>query len=119
MTSGAMRAAVAGAHGFGFADVARPQPGPSQLLVRVRAAALNRADLGSLAGEPRVLGMECAGEVVEVGLDAIGFRAGDRVMCSGAAGFAEYAVVEWGRAMHLPQGGMGWEQGACVRGTRC
>jgi NADPH2:quinone reductase len=109
-----MRAAVAGAHGFGFADVARPQPGPSQLLVRVRAAALNRADLATLAGEPRVLGMECAGEVVEVGLDAIGFRAGDRVMCSGAAGFAEYAVVDWGRAMHLPQGGMGWEQAACL-----
>lgn len=114
MTSGAMKAAVAGAHGFGFADAAIPRPGPSQLLVRVRAAALNRADLGTLAGEPRVLGMECAGEVVEVGPDAIGFRAGDRVMCSGAAGFAEYAVADWGRAMHLPQGAMSWEQAASL-----
>ncbi|MFL6676680.1 MAG: zinc-binding alcohol dehydrogenase family protein [Massilia sp.] len=109
-----MKAALAGANGFGYADVARPQPGPSQLLVRVRAAALNRADLGTLSGEPRVLGMECAGEVVETGAEASGFRAGDRVMCSGAAGFAEYAVVDWGRAMHLPVGDMSWEQAACL-----
>jgi NADPH2:quinone reductase len=109
-----MKAAMAGANGFGFADVARPQPGPAQLLVRVRAAALNRADLATLAGEPRVLGMECAGEVVEAGVDAVGFRVGDRVMCSGAAGFAEYAVADWGRAMHVPTDSMTYEQAAAL-----
>jgi NADPH2:quinone reductase len=80
--------------------------------VRVRAAALNRADLATLAGERRVLGMECAGDVVEIGAEVNGFRVGDRVMCSGAAGFAEYAVADWGRAMHLPSDSMSYEQAA-------
>ncbi|MGH8420025.1 MAG: quinone oxidoreductase family protein [Pseudomonas sp.] len=110
MTS--MKAAVSGPAGFEFAVVARPRPGPAQILVRVRAAALNRADLGALAGEARVLGMECAGEVVETGADVTRFRVGDRVMCSGAAGFAEYAVADWGRAMHLPMDDMTYEQAA-------
>jgi NADPH2:quinone reductase len=107
-----MKAAIAGTGGFEFADVACPQPGPAQILVRVRAAALNRADLATLTGEARVLGMECAGDVVSVGTEVTGFKAGDRVMCSGAAGFAEYAVADWGRAMHLPADGMTYEQGA-------
>jgi NADPH2:quinone reductase len=110
MTS--MKAAISGPAGFEFAYVARPRPGPAQILVRVRAAALNRADLGALAGEARVLGMECAGEVVETGAEVTRFRVGDRVMCSGAAGFAEYAVADWGRAMHLPMEGMAYEQAA-------
>jgi NADPH2:quinone reductase len=110
MTS--MKAAVSGPAGFEFADVARPRPGPAQILVRVRAAALNRADLSALAGEARVLGMECAGEVVETGAEVTRFRVGDRVMCSGAAGFAEFAVADWGRAMHLPMDGMTYEQAA-------
>jgi NADPH2:quinone reductase len=107
-----MTAAVSGAGGFEFAEVARPQPGPAQILVRVRAAALNRADLGTLTGEARVLGMECAGDVVEIGAEVTGFQVGDRVMCSGAAGFAEYAVVDWGRAMHLPMDSMTYEHAA-------
>jgi NADPH2:quinone reductase len=109
-----MKAAVSTADGFGFGEVARPQPGRSQLLVRVRAAALNRADLGTLGGERRVLGMECAGEVVATGAEVPGFRAGDRVMCSGAGAFAEYAVVDWGRAMHLPVDSMTYEQAAAL-----
>jgi NADPH2:quinone reductase len=112
MTS--MRAAVSGPTGFVFADVARPTPGPAQILVRVRAAALNRADLATLMGEARVLGMECAGDVVAVGAEVTAFQAGDKVMCSGAAGFAEYAVADWGRAMHLPAAGMTFEQAACL-----
>ena len=109
-----MKAALSSANGFEFAEVARPQAGPSQLLVRVRAAALNRADLGTLGGARRVLGMECAGEVVAVGAEVMGFRPGDRVMCSGAAAFAEYALVDWGRAMHLPTASMTYQQGACL-----
>jgi NADPH2:quinone reductase len=111
---GRMKAAVSTPDGFGFAEVARPQPGPSQLLVRVRAAALNRADLGTLGGERRVLGMECAGEVVETGAEVPHFRAGDRVMCSGAGTFAEYALVDWGRAMHVPADAMTYEQAAAL-----
>jgi NADPH2:quinone reductase len=109
-----MKAALSSPDGFQFADVARPQPAASQLLVRIRAAALNRADLGTLGGDRRVLGMECAGEVVETGAGVTGFRAGDRVMCSGAAAFAEYAVTDWGRAMRLPVETMSFEQAACL-----
>lgn len=100
--------------GFAFADVARPQPGPQQLLVRVMAAALNRADLAMLGGEHRVLGMEWAGEVVAVGADVTAFKVGERVMCSGQGAFAEYALTDWGRAMHVPSDAMSWEQAACL-----
>jgi NADPH2:quinone reductase len=109
-----LKAAVAGPGGFEFAEVARPRPGPSQLLVRVRAAALNRADLATLDGPWRILGMECAGEVVEIGAQVCGFREGDRVMCSGASGFAEYALADWGRAMHLPAPATTYEQAAAL-----
>ena len=109
-----MHAAVSGPGGFTFADVACPRPGPAQILVRVRAAALNRADLATLEDDARVLGMECAGDVVSVGAEVSAFRPGDRVMCSGAAGFAEYAVADWGRAMHLPLGSMSYEQAAAL-----
>lgn len=109
-----MNAAVSGPDGFEFAKVARPQPTPEQILVRVRAAALNRADLGGLVGERRPIGMEWAGEVVAIGTAVTRFQVGDRVMCSGQGGFAEYAVTDWGRAMHLPIEGMANEQAACL-----
>lgn len=112
-----MKAACSCADGFEFVDLARPQPGPEQLLVRVMAAALNRADLGILGtvdGERRAFGMEWAGEVVEVGIGVSGFKAGDRVMCSGQGGFAQYAVTDWGRALHLPKETMTYEQAACL-----
>ncbi len=109
-----MRAAVSVADGFAFLDVARPKPGPQQLLVRVMAAALNRADLGMLGGEERVLGMEWAGDVTETGCDVTAFKVGDRVMCSGQGAFAQYAVTDWGRAMHVPADSMTYEQAACL-----
>jgi NADPH2:quinone reductase len=48
--------------------------------------------------------MEWAGEVVETGADARGFKAGDRVMCSGLGGYAEYAVADAGRTLPMPSG---------------
>ena len=58
--------------------------------------------------------MEWAGEVVEVGAEAKGgFKPGDRVMCSGAGGYAEYAVGDWGRAVPIPDG-MSFEQAATL-----
>ena len=70
-----MRAAIRDDHGLAFVERARPSPGSDDVLVRVRAVALNRADLGVLAGHMHgsvggagtILGMEWAGEAVEVG----------------------------------------------------
>ena len=87
-----------------------PEPGPRQLLVRMRAAGLNRGEflLGhGLHGKPgtwKAIGGEGAGEVVKVGTDVTGFRLGDRVMgrCTGA--FSEYALMEAAEAMTVPPG---------------
>jgi NADPH2:quinone reductase len=58
-----------------------------------------------------VLGLEWAGDVVQAGAAVSGFAPGDRVMGSGASAFAEYAVSDHGRIMHMPAG-MTFEQAA-------
>jgi NADPH:quinone reductase-like Zn-dependent oxidoreductase len=75
----------------------------------VRAAGLNRADLNAARGAGghgavgATLGLDWAGEVVETGSEVLGgFKPGDRVMCAGAGGYAEYAVADWGRVCPIP-----------------
>jgi NADPH2:quinone reductase len=105
-----MKAYVYGAEGPTLTDVAKPAPQGAQVLVRVRACGLNRADLGMTKGHVHgarggvgtVLGMEWAGEVTELGPDARGVKVGDRVMGSGAAAFAEYTLADHGRLFHAP-----------------
>jgi NADPH2:quinone reductase len=107
-----MKAFVYGTDGAAITDVAKPSPTGTQVLIRVRACGLNRADLGmtkghvhgSAGGAGTVLGMEWAGEVAEVGPDTSGVRIGDRVMGSGAAAFAEYTLADHGRLFHIPAG---------------
>ena len=104
-----MKAAVVTSTGFEIAEAKQPVPGPEQVLVRVRACALNRADLGVISGHMHgntggpgtIAGMEFAGEVVEVGAAVKGINIGDRVACSGSAGYAEYAVTDYGRVMPI------------------
>src|SRR5271170_5378113 len=118
-----MKAAVVKeAGGVEIRDVPQPKPKPNELLVRVRAAGLNRADLGVAAGKAHgalggagtIVGLEWAGEVAEIGSEVKGFKPGDRVMCSGGAGYAEYAVCDWGRAATIPANNMGFEQAATL-----
>lgn len=117
-----MRAMVVGEAGLELRDVAAPRPGPGEVLVRVRAAGLNRAELamaaghahGALGGAGSVIGLEWAGEVAGVGAGVPEVREGDRVMCSGNGGYAEYAVTDWGRVSRLPDANMGWEQAATL-----
>ena len=105
-----MKAYVYGANGAEITDVAKPIPKAVQVLVRVRACGLNRADLGmtkghvhgSAGGAGTVLGMEWAGEIAEVGPDAKGVKVGDKVMGSGAAAFAEYTLADHGRLFRVP-----------------
>ena len=102
-----------------LADVSDPQPGPEDLLVRVRAAGLNRADLLQRAGgypQPgraqavEVPGLEFAGEVVGVGERVEGFATGDRVMgLLAGGGYAELVVTHHRLAMKVPEN-LGWAE---------
>ena len=105
-----MKAYAYGANGAEITDVAKPAPKGTQVLVRVRACGLNRADLGmtkghvhgSAGGVGTVLGMEWAGEVAELGPEAKGVKIGDKVMGSGTAAFAEYTLADHGRLFRAP-----------------
>jgi NADPH:quinone reductase len=118
-----MKAAVqAGEHGLQIQQVPVPTPGVDEVLVRVRACGLNRADIGMAAGHAHgsqggpgtMLGMEWAGEVVEFGAAVTGFTRGERVMGSGRAAFAEFTVADKGRVMPLPSPNMSFEQAATL-----
>lgn len=104
-----MKAGVATENGLEMRDIAPPRPRPFELLVKVKAAGLNRADLSAARGKGghgatgATVGIDWAGEVVEVGADCQGgFKPGDRVMCAGSGGYAEYAVCDWGRTVRIP-----------------
>ena len=117
-----MKAAVVTSNGVEIRDVPAPAPQASQVLIRVRACGLNRADLGVAAGHAHgavggagtIVGMEFAGEVAEVGAHVTHVKPGDRVMASGAAGYAEYAVADRGRVHLLPSDTMGFEEAATL-----
>lgn len=109
-----MKAAVFGARGLELREVGKPQPKVGQILVRVRHAGLNRRDLTRMNGdEGRVPGMDWAGEVAEVGTNVTAFKPGDRVMCMGAGGYAEYAVADAAVSFSLPRD-MGFDQAATL-----
>lgn len=104
-----MKAAVGTPNGLELRDdVPQPKPKPNEVLVRVRSAGLNRADLNAAFGSGghgaigATVGLEWSGEVVETGADVKHVKAGDRVACSGGGGYAEYAVSDWGRVIKIP-----------------
>jgi putative PIG3 family NAD(P)H quinone oxidoreductase len=95
-----------------------PEPGPTELLVAVRAAGLNGADLHQVKGfypappgsPADIPGLELAGEVVAVGSAVQRFAAGDRVMAVvGGGGQAELALVPERHALPVPEA-MDWPQ---------
>jgi NADPH2:quinone reductase len=116
-----MKAAVLGEKGVEIRDLPKPTPAPNEVLIRVRASSLNRADTlvaagiqhGSVGGVGARIGLECAGEVEAVGGAVTGFKAGDRVMASAPGGFSEYVVTDAGRAHRIPGNNMTFEQAAC------
>src|SRR6201997_5948588 len=93
---------------FRLASVARPRPGPGEVLVRIAASGVNPLDLKIRAGQaaharhplPAILGIDLAGIVEAVGPDVAAFREGDEVygMTGGVGGvqgsLAEYAAVD-------------------------
>ena len=110
-----MKAGVASPNGVVVKDVPEPKPGPADLLVKVKAAALNRADLSAAktAGDDKPIGIEFAGEVVATGSAVKGFAPGDRVMCHATGSHAEFALSDYRRALKIPDG-MSFEQAATL-----
>jgi putative PIG3 family NAD(P)H quinone oxidoreductase len=92
--------------------IATPSPGPGQILIRVRAAGVNRPDLIQRMGfyppppgAPATLGLEVAGDVAALGEGAARWRVGERVTALlGGGGYAEYAVVDARHALPIPAG---------------
>jgi NADPH:quinone reductase-like Zn-dependent oxidoreductase len=85
--------------------------GPDELLVRIKATSVNRADLYMLRGtyDPNqkqsdgiIAGLEQAGEVDKIGKNVQGFSLGDRVMsiCSGS--YAEFTAIDHRLVMSIP-----------------
>lgn len=104
-----------------LSEVSPPQPTETQLLVNVKATALNRLDLIQRRGgyppppgESEILGLEIAGTVSAMGKSVIGFNEGDRVFgLIGGGGYAEQAVIDYRMAMFIPDG-WSFEEAAAV-----
>ncbi|MBR4865459.1 MAG: NAD(P)H-quinone oxidoreductase [Clostridia bacterium] len=97
-----------------WADVPDPVTGPEDCLVKIEAAALNRADLMQREGDyppppgcPEWMGLEIAGTIVEVGPEAAvksNWKVGDKVCALlGGGGYAEYANVKYDMLMPVPK----------------
>jgi NADPH2:quinone reductase len=92
-----------------LADHPKPAIKADEVLVRVRAAGVNFADLVVVAGKyqakiepPFVPGMEIAGEIAEVGSEVTGWSVGDRIVSlTDGGGYAEYAAVRASRIFRL------------------
>ena len=102
--------APGGAEVLSYEEVAPPEPGEGQALVRVEAAGVNYIDVYQRAGLYRVtlpvtLGQEAAGTVTSPGPGVTGFAVGDRVAWVNILGaYAEYAAVAADRLVRLPEG---------------
>lgn len=97
-----------------WSEVEKPTPKPGEILIKIYAAALNRADLlqrkgtyPSPAGWPEWMGLEVAGTVEEMGEDAKKegkFNLGDKVCALlGGGGYAEYVCAPAGMVMPMPK----------------
>jgi NADPH2:quinone reductase len=87
--------------------------GPGQLVVGVKAAGLNRADLTLFERTGSVAGRELAGEVLEVGRDVHGWAVGDRLMARGPGLQTEHVVVSARLAMPVPDS-LTWEEAGAL-----
>ncbi len=103
-------------------DVTLPPPGPGDLIVEVRASALNRADLRRSASHfaasdsqqgPAIGGLEMAGEVTAIGAAVRGFAPGDRVMAMAGGSWAEQVRLGYRLALPVPSG-LTWAEAAAI-----
>ncbi|MGY2338042.1 NAD(P)H-quinone oxidoreductase [Pseudomonas sp. SDO5532_S415] len=101
-----------------------PTAGAGEVLIRVRAAGVNRPDVIQRAGKypmkpgmNPIPGLEVAGEVVAVGAGANEFKVGDKVCAlTNGGGYAQYCVVPASQTLPIPEG-LDWEHAAAVPET--
>lgn len=101
-------------------QVAKPNCGPTDVLVEVRTAGLNRADLVQRKGfyppppgASEIMGLECSGTIVATGADVTDWQIGQRVCgLMAGGGYAEFARVEQGSLFAIPDGMSFAEAGA-------
>ena len=92
-------------------EIEKPSPGPGQVLIRVRAAGVNRPDLVQRAGKyppppgaPDTLGLEIAGDIEAVGPGVTRWKGGEKVCALvPGGGYAEYALAHEGSTMPIPE----------------
>lgn len=105
-------------------DIPEPTPQPGQLLIRVKATALNRADLYQRQGgyptsatgatpTVTIAGLEAAGEVAGMGEGVTGFARGDRVMTMCFGGYAEYMTIDHRIVVKVPDR-LSWQEAAAI-----
>ena len=95
-----------------WSEVPDPVIKDDEVLVKIYAAALNRADLLQREGKypsppgcPEWMGLEIAGKIVEVGKNVTNWKVGDRVCALlGGGGYAEYVAVKYDMLMPIPKG---------------
>jgi len=112
---------VGGVEVLHIGDHPDPVMKEDELLVRIRATALNRADLLQRRGKhpppkgvPNILGLEMAGEVIDVGAACEGWAPGDRVCALlPGGGYAERVSIPAGLAMRIP-GNLSFEDAAAI-----
>ncbi len=97
-----------------ISEIARPVPGPGEILIKVFAVSVNPVDWKIRKGNlkmivskkfPKILGIEFAGTVEEIGENVTGFIKGQRVFAGSGyegGGYAEYAVAQAGRTILIP-----------------
>ena len=120
-----MKAVTIGKNGVEVIDTSEPRPKEQQVLVKVFSCGLNRSDLletqgqsfGHTGGDTKILGGEFAGEIIELGSEVKNLNIGDRVMCRGGAGWAEYAVSHYRRTIPINSESIDWSQAATIQGN--
>ena len=93
-------------------EIPVPAPGPGQILIKVKSAGVNRADLLQVmgnhpppAGAPATPGLEAAGTVAELGRGVSGWKVGDQICALlPGGGYAEYALAPEPCCLPLPKG---------------
>jgi NADPH:quinone reductase-like Zn-dependent oxidoreductase len=119
-----MKAAVINEYGdesvLTYQDMPDPTMGPDDVLIRVRAASINRGDFGRRAGffqagqTPLIIGWDIAGDVVQTGANVTNLRAGQRVVSQVmGGGYAELAAAPADATVPLPEG-ISYEEAASL-----
>ena len=111
-----------------YLDVAKPEPGPNELLVKIRAAAVNPLDYHYMRGSPYLMrlaagigrpndqrmGVDFAGVVAAVGDEVTDFAVGDAVFGASSGAFAEYLVISEDRSIAAKPDNVGFDEAAAI-----